>query len=318
MLVDAHVHLLGVGDAGSGCVVSPRMRDGLLFRFIRWRLGIRADAIDEGYVDLLVRTVRASRFGRVVLFAQDGCYDEEGRLDLGRTHLYIPNDYVLSTAARWPQHFWACASINPLRRDALEELDRVADGGAKMVKVHPPIQGVDPGLERFRPFYRRVAARGLVLVVHTGHEHSAPIYGQKLGDPARLATALEEGGTVVAAHAGTAHWWDAEDYSGGFRSMLERWPNLYGDTAILGNIFRLGALKRLAADPQVRSRLIHGSDFPLLPSNLVPRRPFLIWENNLLERDARIKEAYGIFEESARRAGAMLERRPLPAAASGS
>ena len=45
MLLDSHVHLLGVGDNGSGCEVSPAMRRRLLFRFLRWRFGLKEGAL---------------------------------------------------------------------------------------------------------------------------------------------------------------------------------------------------------------------------------------------------------------------------------
>jgi predicted TIM-barrel fold metal-dependent hydrolase len=314
MLIDAHVHLLGIGDGGSGCVMSPTMKSSLLYRFMKRRLGLVDGHVDAGYLDLLVRAKRSSRFDRLMLFAQDGVYDRHGIREEFGTHLYVPNDYVLDVARAHPGDFWACASINPARRDAMEELDRVVELGARMVKVHPPIQGIDPGEPRFRPFWRRIAALGVVLVIHTGHEHSAPIHGQSLAHPSRIEPALEEGATVVAAHAGTCAVYDAQDFYPAFRALLEKWPNLYADTAILGNVFRLGSLRRLAADPLVRSRLIHGSDFPLPASTVVWRAPGLIFERNLLERDARVKAAYGVFEEQARRGAKLVEGRERGAA----
>ena len=308
MLIDGHVHLLGIGDNGSGCVMSPRMKSSLIYRFMKRRLGLRDRHVDDDYVSLLLRTQKSSRFDRVVLFAQDGVYDRRGVRELHGTHLYVPNDYVLDVAGAYPDHFWACASINPSRRDAMDELERVASLGARMIKVHPPIQGIDPGEPRWRPFWRRIAELRRVLVIHTGHEHSAPIHGQSLAHPSRIEPALEEGATVVAAHAGTCAIYDHQDFYPAFRALLEKWPNLFADTAILGNVFRLGALRRIANDPLVRSRLIHGSDFPLPASTLVWRAPGIIFERNLLERDARVKEAYGVFEEPARRGASLLLR----------
>lgn len=301
MLVDAHVHLLGLGDGGSGCFISPRLGASLLVRFLMRRLGLRRGSADADYLALLLRARRGSRFDRLLVFGHDAVYDRRGRIDRAKTHLYVPNDYVLRVAREHPRDFWACASINPSRADAMDELERVAEGGARAVKVHPPIQGIDPGDPAYRPFYRRLAELGLVLVIHTGHEHSAPIHGQRLGHPSGVVTALEEGATVVAAHAGTCAFHDATDFYPAFRALLDRWPNLYGDTAILGTVLRLGVLRRLAHDPVVRSRLVHGSDFPLPASNLIWRRPGIIREANLLERDAKVKEAYGLFEEAARR-----------------
>jgi predicted TIM-barrel fold metal-dependent hydrolase len=299
------VHVLGVGDNGSGCEMSPAVTSGFLFQYLTRRFGLRRGRIDDGFLDFLIRSKRGSRFDRIVLFAHDGVYRKGERVK-GATHLYVPNDYVLRIAREHPDDFLACASINPSRRDALDELDRVAELGAVAVKVHPPIQGVDPGEPRYRPFWRKAADLRIVIVIHTGHEHSTPILGQDLGHPSRIEPALEEGATVVAAHAGSCAVYDAQDFYPAFRALLEKWPNLYADTAILGNVFRLGTLRRIAADPVVRARLIHGSDFPLPASWLVWRAPGLILERNLLERDAKVKDAYGVFEEAARRGAEVM------------
>ena len=44
-----------------------------------------------------------------------------------------------------------CVSINPQRADAIVELERCAAKGAKVLKIHPPIQGVDISGEEIRP-----------------------------------------------------------------------------------------------------------------------------------------------------------------------
>ena len=52
---------------------------------------------------------------------------------------------VFQVAARHPETMIPCPSINPNRADALEELVRCHAKGARLLKIHPPTQGVDVG-----------------------------------------------------------------------------------------------------------------------------------------------------------------------------
>ncbi|MBB31319.1 MAG: hypothetical protein CME25_20715 [Gemmatimonadetes bacterium] len=83
-----------------------------------------------------------------------------------------------------------------------EDLERCNERGAYVVEVHLQTQDVNPTDERLRPFYRRVAELGTILMVYTGPEHSSEVTGHALTDPAGLLPALDEGCTVVAAHSG--------------------------------------------------------------------------------------------------------------------
>jgi predicted TIM-barrel fold metal-dependent hydrolase len=180
--------------------------------------------------------------------------------------------------------------------DALQELDRCQRAGARLVKVHTAIQGVNPGLPRFDPFYRHAGELGMTLMFHTGYEHTCQVVSQAFTDPEHLARPLDHGLTVIAAHAGTGAFFDAEDYYSSFVRMMERYPNLYGDTAVLASSIRWFALRRLSRESEsLRSRLIHGSDFPIPPA----RFPFMLRtglsppeRQNPLDMDLRIKRTY--------------------------
>src|SRR5262249_5276914 len=188
--------------------------------------------------------------------------DAEGRLDLQRTtSIYVPNRYLFRVVKQNPELFLPCPSINPRRRDALDELSYCYDQGARVLKIHPPTQNVDPGEPRFRPFFRRCAELGVTVMVHTGTEHSAEIVGDEYSDPSRLTLALDEGCRVVACHAGTRAFFDKVDFYPRLVSMMQRYPNLYCDTAILGSMFRWRCLPQMLRCELVMSRTIRGLDF---------------------------------------------------------
>ncbi len=266
---------------------------------------------DQDYVENLVSQLRESSITQAVLVAQDRRYDPQGRPDDDNTSFYVPNDYLLQVAEEYADLFVPCISINPQRRDAIEEMERCVERGARVLKIHPPTQNVDPGEERFRPFYGRCAETGIIVMVHTGTEHSAEIVGDSFSDPLRLVPALEEGCVVVAAHSGTAAFFDKEDFFPHMIKMVRRFPSLYCDTSIMASMFRWRTLPRLLDTPEVLARAVHASDFPF-PSNALVHWNRLSSatllslgsEHNLLERDYRLKQAIGlptgVFERGAK------------------
>ena len=316
---DFHVHLFGIQREKTGCFVSGEQRLNVAFGYLRRLVGLDDDeTLDRDFVVELVRQMRESSLAKAVLVAQDKRYDERGEPDDEATHFYVPNDYLFRVVAENPDLFVPCVSINPKRRDALDELDRVAEAGARVLKIHPPTQDVNPAEERFRPFYRRMTEHGIVLMVHTGSEHASPVADQRVSDPARLRPALEEGCTVVAAHAGTRTPFDVQPFFDKFIpnliELIERFPNLYCDTSILAARHRWRNLPRLLHEPAVVERMIHASDFPF-PSNalafwnrLSPGRLLgLCSETNLLERDFRLKQALGVPPAAFTRGAKLLD-----------
>ncbi len=265
-LVDFHVHLFGVGDA-SACFLSETQKAHVNYRYFLRLLGLAEHGtLDRDYVTELVRQLEDSRMDKALLFAQDGRYDGKGKLDRDDTHVYVPNEYLFEVVAHRPDLLLACASINPQRRDALDELEKCVDHGARAIKIHPPTQNVDPSAERFRPFYRKLAEHGILLIVHTGTEHSSHVVGHRFSGPAKLETPLQEGCTVIAAHAGMGAFFDSEDFFPELVDLVPRYRNLYCDSAVLASMFRWRNLPRILEDSGVLERLVHASDFPF-PSN---------------------------------------------------
>jgi hypothetical protein len=266
-LTDCHVHLAALPEGANGCYISPRMLRSPLFRFLIWKH--RLDLADPAsanrrYVADLLAELAGSRFvGRAILLGMDGVYDSRGEPDLGATEFLISNDYVLRIAAAHGEVFGAGVSINPQRRDAVEEVHRCADAGAALVKVLPNSQQFDPGDRRYLPFYRTLAARRLPLLSHVGYEFSLIGKDQSAGDPARLRPALEEGATVIAAHGCSYGLFFREKFFGTFLELVRRHPNFYADVSALTLPNRCGMLMRLRRHAELHPRLLFGTDYPL-------------------------------------------------------
>lgn len=297
-LVDAHTHVFCWGENPRDGYLSEPTRRAWLTRLVMLLTKIRREpgaTLSERMRNRLLRHVRTSQLDRVVVLAQDAVYREDGSRDDFATHFYVSNDYVLDLAKDCPKIIPGC-SVNPIRRDALQELNRCRAAGCRLIKVHTAIQGVDPARVEFDPFYKHARDLGLVLMFHTGYEHSCTVVSQKFTDPRRLARVLDHGGPVIAAHCGICGFFDPEDYYVYFVEMMQRYDNLYGDTAMMASLIRWRSLHRLSREDELlRSRIVHGSDYPFP----IARLPFLLRvglfppeRHNPLDLDLRIKRTF--------------------------
>lgn len=164
-LIDCHVHLAALPDAGNGCDISPKMLKSPLFRVLLWK------------------------------------------------HDLSTND--------------------PKRANQKYLDDRGADAGAVLVKVLPNAQQFDPADSRYKAFYRALAEHRLPLLSHVGYEFSLIGKDQSVGDPARLRAPLEEGVTVIAAHACSDGLMRYEKFLPTFRAFVRRYQNFYADISAL-------------------------------------------------------------------------------------
>jgi predicted TIM-barrel fold metal-dependent hydrolase len=316
-MLDIHIHLFGIGDDSSGCMLSKEITETQTFKHLEQLLGLRerAKTLDKAYELALAELLKNSGLTKGVILAQDGVYDAKGKFDIARTQVYTPNDYLFAVTARYPEMMIPCVSINPDRADALDELNRCAEKGARILKIHPPIQGVDPGDKKHTRFFRRCAELKVMVMVHTGHEHSSPIVDIGLASPLRLELALDEGCTVVACHCGTGRPADRPDMLPDFLAMAQKYENLWGETAVLGGFGRDKDFLRLLDQKPILDRLLHGSDFPF------PSLPMLFKDrlgsdkadalqsiSNMIEQDLALKEALGIGRASAERSYQLVMR----------
>jgi uncharacterized protein len=266
-LIDCHVHLAALPDGDNGCCISPKMLRSPLFRFLLWKHQLSPDKPREAnqkYLDDLLAELRASRHvQQAVLLGMDGVYDQNGRLDQAHTDFLIGNDYVLKTARAYPNEFLAGVSINPQRRDSVDEVHRCADGGATLVKVLPNAQQFNPADTRYKAFYRALAERKLPFLSHVGYEFSLIGKDQSVGDPDRLKLALDEGATVIAAHACSYGLMLYEKFLPTFQDFAQRYPHFYADISALTLPNRMRMLLHLRRYPEIHERLLFGTDYPL-------------------------------------------------------
>ena len=271
-IVDIHCHTAGIGAGGSGCFVSPALRKSWRFPLYLNSFGVtEAELLSEGdgiVIRRLSETLAGSRrVAKAVVLAMDAVVGDDGEPDAGRTELFIPNEFVSREVRRYPNLLFG-ASVNPLRRDALERLDQAAAEGAVLIKWLPAIQEIDPADKRFVPFYCRMAELGLPLLTHTGEESSFTRTRNELGDPERLRLPLAEGVAVIAAHAASNGRNAGQRNHDRFIRLCAEYPNLYADISALTQLNRLGHLPRLLCHAELHERLLYGTDMPLIKTGI--------------------------------------------------
>lgn len=283
-LWDVHTHLLGTGDSGSGCTVNATLSqwwhpvEMLRKRFILNAACVPADApsVDRAYVERLRALAEEFPAGaRWMLFAFDQACDGAGRPHAGHTTFHVPDAYAARIAATHAERFAWVASIHPYRPDALVRLDAALASGAVALKWLPSSMNIDLRDARLRPFYERLAAARLPVIVHCGEERAVPGAGRdELGNPLHVRAALEHGVRVVIAHcASLGSALDLDErrprevpaFSLFARLMDEDWGGrLLGDISVVLQTNRRPEVGRtLLAREDWHARLLHGSDYPL-------------------------------------------------------
>jgi len=312
MIVDCHVHVSA--DTPEHGFLSPRVRDSLLFRFMRWRLGLTWEdgAAAEGDVaaKLAATIAGTEQLDAAVILAFDAVYDSDGRFDRERTHFYVTNDYVAELAAKHPKMLFG-ASVNPYRQNSLAELDRCVSRGAVLLKWLPITQNFSPADQECLPLYEVLAHHNLPLLSHTGWEQMLPTLNKHVADPALLAPALERGVTVIAAHCGTRSKLGETDFVPQFMRMAQEHERFYGDTAALNLPTRSYAYESILKNEEVRRKLVHGSDWPVISlpplSRLGLRASLrLLGEKNWIRRDVLAKRELGFDADYWNRAATLL------------
>lgn len=322
-LVDVHCHVAGLGAGGSGCFISPDLRDNWRFGFYLRAFGVsRAELEREGDAllpaRLSARLAQSRHVSQAVILALDGVVDAAGNLDTNRTEFYVPNEFVAAACRRHTNLLFG-ASINPYRHDALARLDWAATNGTVLVKWLPAIQEIDPADPRLEPFYRRLVALGLPLLTHTGSENSFTRSADDFADPTRLELPLRLGVTVIAAHAAGGGTTAGMRNPDRLARLMVAHTNLFADISALTQFNRLGRLGEVLQRPEFQGRLVYGSDFPLI--NLPMVSPWYFPLNlrlaemhrlsrvlNPWDRDVALKQALGVPTDVFARPRQLLRR----------
>jgi mannonate dehydratase len=282
---DAHIHVFGDGDSGSGLWFNPRMsRLRNPVEYLRRKIYINASCIEDrpGRIDksfmehLLAQCQQMPRGFKAMLFAFDWARDEAGAPMEELSTYYASDEHVAGLVAQQPAHFEWVASVHPYDPRALDRLDAVVARGAKAIKWLPTAQNIDPASPRCDRFYAKLVALKLPLITHAGDEQAVVGFGEHLGNPLRLRRPLDAGVRVVVAHcASLGHGEDLGGQGAGgdkpsnfdlFVRLMDEpqyRQTLYGDISAVVQSNRVDVIPTLLSRRTWHQRLLNGSDYPL-------------------------------------------------------
>ena len=314
-LVDYHTHIAGLGTGGTNNLVNPKMRSWRHpSRRLRLAIYLSAAGVEDParadleYAERLVDLVRHMEpHGKHRLLAFDKHYNRDGTVNTTKTEFYVPNEYVFGLAERYPDLFDPVISVSPYRPDAIDEIQKWAWRGGRMVKWLPNAMGIDPSDTKCDRFYQKMNELGLVLLSHGGEEQAVEASAdQRLGNPLLLRRPLEHGVKTIVAHcAGLGYTEDLDDPARKrrhnfhlFLRMMEdkRYDGLlFGDISAMTQFNRIGApLSTIIERADLHHRLVNGSDYPLPAVNVFIRtRPLLRAGYINADERAAVREIYG-------------------------
>ena len=284
---DAHAHLLGTGDSSSGIFVNPDMENllnpanyarRLFFLNAGCAYDLPGGSVDRAYVRRMLNLISGMRRGvKVLLFAFDRAYGEDGKRQDARTSFYVPDGYAREVAREFPRYFEWVASIHPYRADCVTALEEAKRDGARAVKWLPGAMGMDPASPRCDRFYEAAARLNLPIISHAGLERA--VLGtdtQDFGNPLRLRRALDAGVRVVVAHCASmgedrdldkgenGPYVDSFELFSRLMALPKYDRRLFGDISAMTQVNRAGlALAKVVEREEWHPRLLNGSDYPL-------------------------------------------------------
>ena len=258
MTVDIHTHLVSR-------LAAEKARFNVCNRIVRWRLGVRsADAFRAKFAgDLASGPADAA-----VVCALEGSPLVAGNaetVDFCRTH----------------PGFLYGANVNPYSASLEEDVAKAVRDGVVLVKLHPSFQHVDPADDRCTLFWRLMAERRLPVLVHTGPEHALRGGSDRLNTPSRLERAAAMGVTVMAAHCGCHMMLHERNSVKEWMALAHKYSNVFGDASAFCGCVRHRWLRIILSDPELRSKLVFGTDYPAFPYVFKKTSPnvFREWSN---------------------------------------
>ena len=272
-MVDIHAHLLNKD------VKFDRLYDKIAIKFFASKLGINPQKlIDDpynAYTDAVIKNIRESKhLKKSVLFGVDSRLDLRGNLLHNDLTVCASNDSLLELYEKNRDIIIPFFSINPLRPDALDLIVRYSELGFRGAKFLQNYWGVDLNQDRFIPYFEKLKAKNIPLIIHIGSESSVHSY-KDCESIDMLDTPLEIGVNVIAAHMALSYTplgifkalsqnpkhFNAEYHKLLF--MLETHDNLYADISAILTPVRAKVLRHLSCEKSIHHKLLFGTDYPV-------------------------------------------------------
>lgn len=306
-IIDIHCHLARINTYFKDMKDISFKNSKYLVFYKLWAKLIHMDWSDDvtelnsRFEKKLLELTNQSRINHFVVLPLDGVYDKNGELINEDSVFYTSNDDIYEFCKK-TEKFIPSASINPMRKDAFEELAKAVDRECALIKWLPGLQLFNPASEQALKFARKCKEYNMPILIHLGQEFSFP--GLKLEKKYHkldtLTALLETGCKIIVAHAGGFSFLREKKTVSTLENLAKKFPNLYFDNSGMLVYQRRSRLLLLRKNPLLMSRLIFGTDYPCyahtLPFvlNIKPQYTLEAMQTkNIFDRDAKIKKYLG-------------------------
>lgn len=271
--VDMHMHLL------NSEVQFNRFYDKMTIRFFGKKMGIEPKELIanpyQAYTDALVNNVRNSKYlSKTVLFGVDAKVDNTGKELHKDITVCASNEDLLKLYEQNSDVIIPFFSINPMRPDALDLIDKYSELGFQGAKFLQNYWGVDTQDKKYRAYFEKLKEKKLPLIVHIGSESS--IHSIKECEKIEmLEHPLEIGVTVIAAHMALdyeplkifkALSKNPKNFNKDYYTLLEmlhKHDNLYADISAILTPVRAKVLRHLSQQHDIHDKILFGTDYPV-------------------------------------------------------
>lgn len=271
-VLDIHCHLAQINPYFVDMRNIPFKRKRIALNFyklwakkinVKWTYDIKA--INESLIDLLLSTTNTSVVDNFVMLPMDGVYNElTGEMVKDQSIIYTSNEKVVEVCKKNTKLI-AAASINPYRKDAMEELEKAVKNNVALVKWLPGLQMFSPNSEKAVNFAKECKKYGLPLLIHVGPEFSFP--GNRIINEYHKIDSvfpiLDTGCKVILPHVGGFSILKENKELDKLEKLVDEYPNLYFDNSGILTYHRSGRTIRVLSRQKIMDRIIYGTDFPV-------------------------------------------------------
>lgn len=280
--VDYHAHLIGMGT--NDLFVNPKMmtikNPYQYYRFLAYKRASGISDIKNGnqqYVERLKQLiVQFPKPGQTHLLAFDKFFDPDGTYREDETEFFVSNHYTQLIVEQNKDYFRTTVSINPYRHDAIEEIKKWHQKGARIVKWLPNAMGMDPDDPKLIPFYQTIKDLNMAIITHVGYEMAVEsAEHQAYGNPLKWRSALNLGTKIIFAHVGSLG--QCEDLESPNKENVDCFDlaiRLLSEKAYENNLFadisatifinrKVKVMQTLLKREDLHPRLMNGSDYPI-------------------------------------------------------
>jgi len=161
------------------------------------------------------------------------------------------NNLMRSEADRFPDRLIPSCTVNPwYGGDGIAELDRAARNGARMLVLHPTLQGFLINDDLADPLIEKAAGYNMPVYVHTGpHLYGAP---WQLVDCALRFPNVN----FIMGHAGATDFWNDVPFAGTFAPNVFIEGSFARPFSFKNHVMKVGAEKGIMGSSAPRNDLV--------------------------------------------------------------